>query len=304
MKIGSNIGFDRQSQLRGDLRWHEAREDHSNTRFMILVDLKPVISSNQDRSQSSIRWFSRDEIDGLGLGTKPFMFIGINSEDHGRYLISLSESLDDIEGVPQPQVDVRSLADQGVMGALDLSLAGMARALAAWHNSHGFCGQCGTATTIADSGWQRLCPNCGIEHYPRMDPVVIMLITHGDKCLLARDVRFPETLYSTLAGFLEPGEDIESAVRREVFEEVGLELGVVDYKFSQPWPFPYSLMLGCRAEAKSMDLTLDDREIADAFWVDKAQLTALLDGEQAGKIDLPKDFAIANQLMQEFIENL
>jgi len=315
MKIGSNPGLNQRSDLRTDDDWHEEQSLLGSTRFLILVDLKPVVRSNETRTQTAIRWFSGEEIASLGLGFDEFMFLGLNNDEnghgdghghgHGHYFAALLEdqalALNDAARLLMPHVDLRSLADQGVMSAADLSLIGTARSLASWHGSHRFCGHCGSGTDILDRGWRRQCASCGTEQYPRMDPVVIMLVTYGDRCLLARDVRFPETLYSTLAGYLEPGEDVEAAVKREVFEEVGLEVTSVDYKFSQPWPFPHSLMIGCRAVAKGSELKLDGDEIADAFWVDKPELTRLLDGGEAGKIDLPKDFAIANKLMQDFI---
>ena len=163
----------------------------------------------------------------------------------------------------------------GGLGAEDAGVAVAAKGIFAWHASHGFCAACGGASDPAEAGWKRVCPACGARHFPRVDPVVIMLILHGDEVLLGRSPAWPPGMYSLLAGFMEPGESIEAAVRRETLEETGVRVGRVDYLSSQPWPFPSSLMLGCRGEALSRDITIDPTEIEDARWVDKQ---AALDG--------------------------
>jgi NAD+ diphosphatase len=149
----------------------------------------------------------------------------------------------------------------------DAELAATARGLFGWHDSHGFCACCGTASDISMAGWQRRCPACAAPHFPRTDPVVIMLITHGNSALLGRSPGWPDGMYSLLAGFVEPGETIEAAVRREVHEETAIRVGEVGYLASQPWPFPASLMMGCYGTALSRDITIDPSEIEDAIWV-------------------------------------
>jgi NAD+ diphosphatase len=160
----------------------------------------------------------------------------------------------------------------------DAELAASARALFAWHRSHGFCARCGAASVVSQAGWQRRCPACGVPHFPRTDPVVIMLITRGNKLLIGRSNGWPEGMYSLLAGFIEPGEPIEAAVRREVAEETGIRVGRVDYLASQPWPFPASLMIGCRGEALSDDITIDPTEIEDALWVPREEMLTAMAG--------------------------
>lgn len=154
----------------------------------------------------------------------------------------------------------------------DAELAASARALLNWHATHGFCAVCGARSEVSKAGWQRDCPACGAHHFPRNDPVVIMLITHGNAVLMGRSPGWPEGMYSLLAGFIEPGETIEAAVRREVFEEAGVRVGQVSYLASQPWPFPSSLMLGCRGEALSREITIDPVEIEDAIWVSRDEM--------------------------------
>ena len=156
--------------------------------------------------------------------------------------------------------------------------AAAAKGILAWHAVHRFCANCGAPSEVADAGWRRSCPNCGAQHFPRTDPVVIMLILHGNSLLLGRQAAWPKGMYSLLAGFMEPGESIEAAVRRETFEEAGIEVGHVDYLSSQPWPFPSSLMLGCVGEALTREIRLDPTELEDARWVRREDVLAALDG--------------------------
>ncbi|NSX54847.1 NAD(+) diphosphatase [Parasulfitobacter algicola] len=158
------------------------------------------------------------------------------------------------------------------LSARDAELAATAKAVLGWHHTHGFCARCGAETQMAQGGWQRDCVTCGGHHFPRTDPVVIMLITRGNKVLMGRSPGWPDRMYSLLAGFVEPGETIEAAVRREVFEEAGIRVGRVDYLASQPWAFPSSLMFGCYGEAISDEITIDPTEIEDAIWVTREDM--------------------------------
>ena len=160
----------------------------------------------------------------------------------------------------------------------DAELAATARALLEWHRTHGYCAVCGAKSDMVHAGWQRSCPACSAQHFPRTDPVVIMLITRGNSVLLGRGPTWPEGMYSLLAGFIEPGETVEAAVRREVFEESGIVVGQVGYLASQPWPFPASLMIGCRGEALSDTITLDPEELQDARWVSREELVEAFAG--------------------------
>ncbi|MBI1219798.1 MAG: NAD(+) diphosphatase [Rhodobacteraceae bacterium] len=160
----------------------------------------------------------------------------------------------------------------------EAELAAMARALLGWHAHHGFCAKCGARSDWAMAGWQRDCPACGAHHFPRTDPVVIMLITRGNSVLMGRSPGWPEGMYSLLAGFVEPGETIEAAVRREVAEESGVKVGAVRYLASQPWPFPASLMLGCQGDAESDAITIDPAEIEDALWLTREEMVGVMAG--------------------------
>ncbi|SOC10898.1 NAD(+) diphosphatase [Rhodobacter maris] len=173
---------------------------------------------------------------------------------------------------------------RGALARLDArsgEIAATARALITWHGTHRFCPACGAPSAIVLAGWQRACAACGASHFPRMDPVVIMRITHDDHVLLARSPGWPEGLYSCPAGFMEPGETPEAAVRREVAEETGVQVGAVRFLTAQPWPFPASLMLGCAGAASSTALTLDPVEIEAALWVPRARLARIFAGEDS-----------------------
>ncbi|EAR50535.1 hydrolase, NUDIX family protein [Oceanicola granulosus HTCC2516] len=182
----------------------------------------------------------------------------------------------------------------------DAEVAATAKALFGWHASHGFCAVCGNASRMEMGGWQRVCPQCGGRHFPRTDPVVIMLITRGNSLLLGRSPHWPERMYSLLAGFVEPGETIEAAVRREVAEETGVRVGRVDYLASQPWPFPTSLMIGCRGVAETEALTLDPVEIEAAEWVSRERLLDVFAGRDES-IQPARAGSIAHFLMHNWL---
>ncbi|MEJ6404465.1 NAD(+) diphosphatase [Yoonia sp. 2307UL14-13] len=186
------------------------------------------------------------------------------------------------------------------LSALDAEMAATARAVLGWHQTHRFCARCGGESVLSMAGWQRDCPSCGGHHFPRTDPVVIMLITHGNAVLLGRSPGWPEGMYSCLAGFIEPGETIEAAVRREVFEEAGVRVGRVDYLSSQPWPFPSSLMLGCIGEALNTDLTIDPVEIEHARWVSREELALAFAGDHPEILPARKG-AIAHFLLENWL---
>jgi NAD+ diphosphatase len=175
-----------------------------------------------------------------------------------------------------------------------------ARALLLWHRSHRFCSACGARSDATEAGWRRSCPECGTHHFPRSDPVVIMLVTRGNRLLLGRSPGWPEGMYSLLAGFVEPGETIEAAVRREVFEETGVRVGPVRYLASQPWPFPASLMLGCAAEAQDEALTIDPVELEDARWMSREELVTVLAGAHP-QVKGARPGAIAHFLIRNWL---
>ncbi|HKL64940.1 MAG TPA: NAD(+) diphosphatase [Roseovarius sp.] len=182
----------------------------------------------------------------------------------------------------------------------DAEVAATAKAVFGWHESHRHCARCGAKSRMIRAGWQRACDHCGAQHFPRTDPVVIMLITHGNAVLMGRSPGWPEGMYSLLAGFIEPGETVEAAVRREVWEEAGVRVGRVDYLASQPWPFPASLMLGCQGAALSREIAIDPYEIEDARWMSRGEILSAFAGEHPRVLPARKG-AVAHFLLRNWL---
>ena len=199
--------------------------------------------------------------------------------------------------------DLRSIAVQGLVGLDHLPPLAEAKALLNWHARHRFCPNCGAPSQAVQGGWRRDCPACKAEHFPRTDPVVIMLAIAGDRCVLGRSRRFAPTMWSCLAGYVEPGEAIEDAVRRETREEVGIVCGRVAYFASQPWPFPTSLMIGCHVEACSRDLTIDRTELEDARWFEREEAVAMLLRRHPDGLTTPPPVAIAHHIIRAWLES-
>jgi NAD+ diphosphatase len=234
-------------------------------------------------------------VDAAVLGTR---------DDIPRLCAALPESRADFirEAGGFIAVDLRSLALQGLVPPEDLSAIATAKALLFWHSRHRFCAHCGGETASAEGGWRRDCAACGGHHFPRTDPCVIMLAIHGDQCLLARQSRFPPGMWSCLAGFVEPGESLEEAVRRETLEEAGLPTARVRYFASQPWAFPMSMMIGCFAEATSATIRLDEIELEAGRWVSRDEARLLLAGKHPARQFAPPRIAIAHHLISAFAE--
>lgn len=192
----------------------------------------------------------------------------------------------------------------GLMSEEDLAIYGGARSLVDWHARHRFCAKCGNPTVLAKGGWQRNCTNeaCKGEHFPRVDPVTIMLVEHDGKLLLGRQPRFPPRRFSALAGFIEPGEGIEEAVAREVFEEAGIRVREISYIASQPWPFPSQLMIGCHAHAESAELNIDTTELEEAHWFTREEIAAAMAGDEDGRLLTPPPVAIAHSLLEWWLD--
>jgi len=197
--------------------------------------------------------------------------------------------------------DLRGMATQGTVPPGELSAIAMAKSMVNWHQRHSYCANCGQRTAMKEGGWKRECPGCKAEHFPRTDPVVIMLVTHGDKCLLGRAPRFLPGMYSCLAGFVEAAETIEDAVRREVFEESGIRCTDVSYYMTQPWPYPSSLMIGCAARALNEDIVVDRTELEDARWFDRDEARLMITRQHPDGLAGPHPFAIAHHLLGRWV---
>lgn len=285
-RLYTEASLDRAAHRRRDAAWIDARRRDDATRVVFLSDLKVAVAGPEEAPYAYAP--SLGEL-GQGLPEEA-VFLG---ERDGVAWFAL-----DLGDRPPPAG--RPMELRAVSLLLPAGEAGMlahARALAHWHRSHRHCGWCGGATAPIHGGHARRCPGCGREHFPRTDPAVIVLVTHGEQCLLARSPRFPPGMYSTLAGFVEPGESLEETLAREVLEEVGVEIEGATYRGSQPWPFPQSLMLGFRARARTTRLVLDPEEIEGALWLGRDEL---LD-EARRPVRLPSPDSIARFLIEEWL---
>lgn len=275
-----------------------------SARVMALIGERIVIRSNSERTSASIALFEPAELKQRGALLDELVLLGTQLET-GASLFCWSAPagmLDKLADDPAfaPAVDLRSLAMQGVLTASDLSRAATALSIANWHRGARFCGHCGEGTVTADAGWKRICQSCGQQSFPRTDPVVIMLVTAGEYCVLGRQAHFPDGMMSALAGFVEPGESIEAAAAREIAEEVGLAIRDVTYVASQPWPFPHSLMIACTARAENGPLTIDRTELQDARWFSRGEAAAMLQHSHPAGLWVPQPYAIAHWLVRRF----
>ncbi|HEU0220810.1 MAG TPA: NAD(+) diphosphatase [Paracoccaceae bacterium] len=282
--------LDRSAQLRGDENSLAALRVSAGARSLALWHGKPLF---QQASSTGLAWLPL-EAPVLAEATEEPVFLG-RAAGEPRFAHDVSAWKDpaadeaalrqffDRSANRHPSLppDYAFLELRAIMAELtpeDAGDAALAKALLGWHETHRFCARCGQPSRPAEAGWQRLCPACGAQHFPRTDPVAIVLALHGDRVLLGRSPIWPEGMYSLLAGFVEPGETLEAAARREVFEEAGIRLGAVRVVANQPWPFPASLMVGCAAEALDRAITLDPKELADAAWVSRQEVMESLAG--------------------------
>lgn len=294
--------FDRAANFRSDAKWLTEKMEDSSSRYVPLHDLKALIDLNDG---PGIDWRGFGDVKEYIDAGATLIFLGI-ADFASHFAIDVTS----IGNPKQPPngdwgkfIDVRSISAQLRPG--DAGALAQARSMIAWHNNHGFCAVCGEKTKPQEAGYSRKCisDECKSSHFPRTDPVAIMMVTKGDSCLMGTGHHFPKQQYSCLAGFIEPGETIEQGVRREVFEESGIKTGKVTYHSSQPWPYPSSLMIGCFAEALSDEITIDPKELADARWFTRDEIKLMI--ERAGSMETPRvspSLAIAHQLAKAWID--
>ncbi len=294
--------LDRLSQRRDDAAFIAILAARPDARTLVLAGDVPLLKQGPDGLDAL---FAHDELEALG-DMRETAFLGLLPDtraaqggSHPLFARLLGATTPDAmeAGTSLCLTDLRSLAVGGLLAPAILGALGQAKSLMHWHRRHRFCGHCGAPTTTSSAGWRRECAACQTQHFPRTDPVVIMLAVDGERCLLGRQARFPPGMYSCLAGFLESGETIEDAVRREIHEEAGIYTGRVDYLASQPWPFPGSLMIGCIAQALTFDLTLDHEELEDARWFSRQEAKAILARTHEGGVTSPPPMAIATHLL-------
>jgi len=290
--------LDRAAHLRGNDEKLLGFESNPSSRAYVVHRDALVVKKD---GQSSRALLSIDE--ALKLGANPgTIFLGLRDRA-AIFGMGISQpAAEKLLGRGDVAVtELRGMAMQGVVPPDELSAIAMAKSMVNWHQRHGFCANCGTRTAMKEGGWKRECPNCKAEHFPRTDPVVIMLVTSGDKCLLGRAPRFLPGMYSCLAGFVEAAETIEDAVRREVFEESGIRCTDVSYYMTQPWPYPSSLMIGCAARALNEDIVIDRVELEDARWFDREEARLMITRKHPDGLAGPHPFAIAHHLLGRWV---
>lgn len=279
---------DRSGHRRQDTKWLESAVGHPDSRFVPVWGDKCLAAGETPRAVL----LSRDAASGF-LNNDELIFLGV-FRGHPAFAFRIDP------GIATPLHDFGEFHDLRYLGSVlppdEANLAAQARALVIWHGLQKFCGLCGAPSLAGSGGSVRICSNesCGHIIFPRVDPAIIVLVSHGPQCLLGRQSKWPEGRYSTIAGFVEPGESLEDAVRREVLEESNIEVHDVRYHSSQPWPFPSSLMLGFTAAAASTDILLNDGELEDARWFTRKEL-------QSGFPKLPYRLSIARRLVDDWL---
>lgn len=288
--IFAEFPLDPCDALRGEDQVLLALKEDFNSRFIIYNEGEALMC-DQDKSQPA--FFSSDQLNGQLTGDQIFL-----GKDGGQAYFAVScKPSNDLKG---QFIDLRTIARDATEGGFSSvpSLLARGKMLLDWHKRHQFCANCGNKTNIIRGGYVRHCNACDTEHFPRVDPVVIMMVIYEDKCLMGRSPSFLPSMYSALAGFMEPGETIEEAVRREVLEEAGIKVGKVEYIKSQPWPFPSSLMIGVIAEALNDEINIDNDELEDAKWFNKEDIISVLEKGGDDDFRVPDKLAIARHLLE------
>jgi NAD+ diphosphatase len=290
--------LDRAAHLRSDDAKLLALESHRDARAYVVYRDSLVVKPEAEGRRALLRI---DE--ALKFGANPgTIFLGLRD---GAPIFGMGISAAAVESLlPRDDVavaELRGMVMQGLVPTPELSAIAVAKSMVNWHQRHGYCANCGTRTAMKEGGWKRECPNCKVEHFPRTDPVVIMLVTSGDNCLLGRQKQFLPGMWSCLAGFVEAAETIEDAVRREIFEESGIRCTDVNYYMTQPWPYPSSLMIGCTARATSDEIVVDHAELEDARWFSRAEVALMHRREHPDGMFAAHPFAIAHHLLGRWL---
>ncbi len=290
--------LDRASERRRDTAWIASLLDDPAAQILPLVDLRPLTRGSE---AAALDWRPVAAWRDLVERGATLVFLGIGE---GRPYFAVDASGADSAAARESEpLDARTLAP--LLPAGEAAILAEARSLVDWHARHRFCAQCGSPTRVTAAGWVRRCPECKASHYPRSDPVTIMLAIRGERALLGRNRRRPGSRFSCLAGFMEPGETLEECVRREVHEESGVRVGRVRYLACQPWPFPSSLMMGFLCEALTEEITVDPEELAEARWFDREEIRAMVARAATGpddptQVSVPGPVAIAHQICRRW----
>jgi NAD+ diphosphatase len=291
--------IDRAAERRLDAAWLGACLQEARTKTYVIGGEMIVLKKRDNLHDPA---FTPDEARALAPSTET-VFLGL-LDGAARFGVGISSATAEALKARSDLfvIDLRSIAVQGLVTPEHLPPLAEAKAMLHWHARHRFCSNCGAKTDMVDAGWKRACPSCKVEHFPRTDPVAIMLAVRGDRGLLGRSGRFAATMWSCLAGFVEPGESMEDAARRETLEEAGIVCGEVKYFASQPWPFPMSLMIGCHARATSSNITVDREELEDARWFTRDEVALMFVGKHPEGISIPPPIAIAHHIIRAWVE--
>jgi NAD+ diphosphatase len=292
--------LNRASEKRTDAKWIESKRRDPSSLIFPMWRLEPFLLGPENSGPPIQLGLLRPGIaDALAGDEAPCVFLGLDG-DRAVFALDVSEASDPVK--VGPLAGLGYFRDARMAGSMvsikDAAIIAEAKAMIDWHQRHGFCPRCGTPTKLVDAGWRRLCGKCNAEHFPRVDPVVIMLATHEEACLVGRGKLFPSGMFSALAGFVEPGETIEEAVRRELMEEASVKVGEVTYYATQPWPFPSSLMIGCFAKANNREVKADETELAEVRWIERSVARELIEGKQVDGLRVPPPIAIAHHLIR------
>ena len=284
---------DRAAHYRLDADWLDAAFKKENVLVFLMQDGAPLLQGN-----GGLLWL------GPQAGALPSiaerLFLGVDKEGAAIFALDMKAQFNlDASPIAGLGEFTDARAAFGGLAAMEANLASTARSLFLWHASHGFCAKCGAASTVAEAGWKRVCPACATEHFPRTDPVAIMLAVQDGKCLLGRQAAWPPGFYSCLAGFVEPGETVEQAAARELKEEAGIaaDWQSAEYLFAQPWPFPSSLMVGLILHATSTEITVDKTELEEARWFTRAEARAIIAGTHES-VYAPPEMAVAHHILK------
>ncbi|MEE2687050.1 MAG: NAD(+) diphosphatase [Chloroflexota bacterium] len=292
--------LDRGERERRDEKWIKDQISNPTSKFLPIWESRVLVSSQEPLK---LGWLDSDQLANAKFDSAPFLLGMLNDSTY--FTIDMSKSTQSAESI-EKLTDYKFEDSRTAAEALELEDTGIlaqARAQINWHNRHGFCSVCGNETSVKRGGQKRECTKCEAEHFPRVDPVIIMVVHDRDYCLLgqSRGRLAATNRYSALAGFVDQAESIEEAVSREVMEEAGIRVKNVTYHSSQPWPFPSSLMIGCHAEADTTEISMDTEEMTDVKWFNRQEVLAALNGENANLL-IPGRIAIAHHLIRSWAE--
>jgi NAD+ diphosphatase len=292
--------LNRASEKRTDAKWIEAQRHDPSSLIFPMWRLEPfLLGPEKSAPPIELGLLRPGVVEPLAADGAPCIFLGLDG-DRAVFALDVSEANDPAK--VGPLAGLGYFRDARMAGSMvsikNAAIIAEAKAVIDWHQRHGFCPRCGAPTKLVDAGWRRVCGKCNAEHFPRVDPVVIMLATHEEACLVGRGKQFPSGMFSALAGFVEPGETIEEAVRRELMEEASVRVGEVTYYATQPWPFPSSLMIGCFAKAESREVKADENELAEVRWIERSVARELIEGKQVDGLRVPPPIAIAHHLIR------